>query len=70
MSLLDSILAERDKKDPRELKDDWVSEIDGRPTFLGVMYRYYDEIIVGWNADTQKNYFWDYRTPILEGFQK
>ena len=65
MSLLDDILEEQDKKTPKELKDDWVSEIDGRPTFLGVMYRYYNEIIVGWNADTQKNYFWDYRRFLL-----
>ncbi len=65
MSLLDDILEEQDKKAPRELKNDWVSEIDGRPTFLGVMFRYYNEIIVGWNADTQKNYFWDYRRFLL-----
>ena len=65
MSLLDDVLEERDKKDPREVKIDWVSETDGRPTFLGVMYRYYDEIISGWNADTQKNYFWDYRRFLL-----
>lgn len=51
------------------ISDDWNSEIGGKPTFAGVLIRYYSEIVDmprKWSADsTRKQYLRDYNEYVL-----
>ena len=59
MNLLDDILNE-------ETGIDWNSEIDGKLTFLGVVMRFYENLVRPWNAETTRiSYFRDFRRYVL-----
>ena len=39
-----------------DISPEWVREIDGEPTFCGALEKYFDEIAIDWNENTQIKY--------------